>query len=108
MECEQAVEIFKLNYLKNLGNQVNDPSTSHTSCWKIIKSVMNKCRAPKIPPLLVNNMFIFNCNGKVYINDLKRNIKCNIKLFADDTMLSIVENPEIAATYLSMDASMEI
>ena len=24
-------------------------------------SGMNKCRAPKIPPLLVNNMFILNC-----------------------------------------------
>ena len=25
---------------------------------------MNKCRAPKIPPLLVNNVFIFNCREK--------------------------------------------
>ena len=33
----------------------------------------------------------------VYINDLGRNIKSNIKLFADDTMLySIVKNPEIS------------
>ena len=34
----------------------------------------------------------------VYSNDLERNIKSNIKLFADDTMLfSIVKNPEISA-----------
>ena len=25
---------------------------------------MNKCRAPKVPPLLVNNMFILNCREK--------------------------------------------
>ena len=25
---------------------------------------MNKCRAPKIPPLLVNNLFILNCKEK--------------------------------------------
>ena len=25
---------------------------------------MNKCRAPKIPPLLVNNMFSLNCREK--------------------------------------------
>ena len=33
----------------------------------------------------------------VYINDLERNIKSNIKLFAGDTMLfSTVKNPEIS------------
>ena len=25
---------------------------------------MNKCRAPKIPPLFVNNLFILNCREK--------------------------------------------
>ena len=31
---------------------------------------MNKCRAPKIPPLLVNNLFILNCREKArYFND---------------------------------------
>ena len=31
---------------------------------------MKKCRAPKIPPLLVNNMFILNCSEKAkLIND---------------------------------------
>ena len=64
MECHKAVESAKLTYLKNLGNKVNDPSTSQKSYWKIINRVMNKCRAPKIPPLLVNNMFILNCFEK--------------------------------------------
>ena len=32
----------------------------------------------------------------IYINDLERNIKSNIKCFADDTMLcSLVKDPEI-------------
>ena len=31
---------------------------------------MNKCRASKIPPLLVNNLFILNCREKAqYFND---------------------------------------
>ena len=64
MECHKAVESAKLTHLKNLGNIVNDPSTSQKSYWKIINRVMNKCRAPKIPPLLVNNMFILNCCEK--------------------------------------------
>ena len=40
----------------------------------------------------------------IYINDLERNIKSNIKFFADDTMLfSIVRDPEISANELNHD-----
>ena len=63
-ECQNVVETAKLTYLKNLRNKVNDPSTSQKAYWKIINRVMNKCRAPKIPPLLVNNLFILNCREK--------------------------------------------
>ena len=62
IECQQAVESAKLVYLTNLGNKINDPNTSQKSYWKI--RVMNKCRAPKIPPLFVNNRFILNCREK--------------------------------------------
>ena len=43
---------------------MNDPNTSQKSYWKIINRVMNKCRVPKIPPLLVNNVFISNCRDE--------------------------------------------
>ena len=70
IECQQAVETAKLSYLTELGNKVNNPSASQKSYWKIIKRVMNKCRATKIPPLLVNNLFILNCREKArYFND---------------------------------------
>ena len=40
----------------------------------------------------------------VYINDLEKNIKSNIKFFADDTMLfSIVKDPVISAGDLNHD-----
>ena len=40
----------------------------------------------------------------VYTNDLERNIKSNVKFFADDTMLfSIVKDPEISANDLNHD-----
>ena len=63
LECQQAVGTAKMTYLKNLGNKVNDPSTTQKSYWKINR-VINKCRAPKIPPILVNNKFILNCSEK--------------------------------------------
>ena len=63
-ECQLAVDNAKLSYLTHLGNKVNDPNTSQKIYWKIITRVMNKCKARKIPPLLVNNMFILNCRDK--------------------------------------------
>ena len=73
-ECQQAIENAKSSYLTNLGNKVNHPNTSQKSYWKIINRVMNKCRAPKIPPLLINNVFIMNCREKAKIfNDFFSN-----------------------------------
>ena len=70
IECQQAVETAKLSYLTNLANKVNNPGTSQKSYLKIINRVINKCRAPKIPPLLVNNSFILDCREKArYFND---------------------------------------
>ena len=63
-ECQEVVETAKLTYLNNLGKKVNDPGTSQKAYWKIINRVMNKCRAPEIPPLFVNNMFILYCSEK--------------------------------------------
>ena len=63
-ECKEAVENKKVSYLTNLGNKLNDPNTSCKSYWKIINRVMNKCRAPRIPPILFNNLFVLNCKDK--------------------------------------------
>ena len=61
IECQIAVATSKSSYLTNMGNKVNDPNTSKKSYWKIVNRVMNKCRSPKIPPLLINNQFILEC-----------------------------------------------
>ena len=63
-ECQKEVEAAKKSYLSKLGNKVNDPNTSQKSYWKIINKVMNKCRAPIVPPLIVDNIFIINCREK--------------------------------------------
>ena len=67
-ECQEAVENVKLNYLTNMGNELNNPNTNRKAYWKIINKVMNKCKAPKIPPLLVNNLFILNCREKANLS----------------------------------------
>ena len=64
IECYKAVETAKSSYLTNMGNKANEPGISQKSYWKIINRVMNKCRSPKIPPLLINNQFILDCRDK--------------------------------------------
>ena len=44
--------------------KLNNPNTSQKSYWKIINEVMNKCKAPEIPPLFVNNIFVLNYRKK--------------------------------------------
>ena len=40
----------------------------------------------------------------VYVNDLTRDLKCNVKLFADDTSLfTIVEDPNTSANDMNHD-----
>ena len=51
-------------YLNNLGKRLNDPDTTPKNYWKIIHRVMNKSRAPKIPPLLHMGNFVLNCKDK--------------------------------------------
>ena len=54
----------KENYFKKLGERLINPNTSQKSYWKMINRVMNKCKAPKIPPILKNGRFIINCKAK--------------------------------------------
>ena len=84
-ECHQAVENAKLSYLTNLGNKVNDPNTSQKSYWKIINRVMNKSRAPKVPPLILNNEFIVNCGEKAKIFNNFFSDQC--RLITNDSIL---------------------
>ena len=63
-ECMTAVSKAKKSYLSNLGTKLTDPNTSQKAYWKIINKIMNKCKAPKIPPIFLNNKFIVNCKDK--------------------------------------------
>ena len=69
-ECQKVVESAKLSYLAIMGNKLDNPRISQKSYWKIIHRVMNTCRAPNIPPLLINNQSILDCKAKAnHFND---------------------------------------
>ena len=63
-ECNLAIQNAKQVYLNKLGNKLSDPKSCQKAYWKIINRVMNRCKAPKIPPLLVNNIFKVNAKDK--------------------------------------------
>ena len=63
-ECKLKVNESRANYLQKLGMEANNPDTSKKTYWKILNKVLNKCKAPKIPPLLVDGTFITNCGDK--------------------------------------------
>ena len=82
--------MFFQNYLNNRKQSVV-LNGSHSSCSTVESGVP---QGSVLGPLL----FL------IYINDLERNIKSNIKFFADDTMLfSIVKDPTISANNLNHD-----
>ena len=66
-ECAKAIEISKHNYLSDLGNKLADKNTGQKTYWKIVNKFLNNCKIPRIPPLLVDNEFIMNCDEKALL-----------------------------------------
>ena len=63
-ECAEAIEKSKQNYLSKLGKKLTDQSTGQKTYWKIINKLLNKCKTPRIPPLLIDDKFIISCEEK--------------------------------------------
>ena len=57
----------KESHLKNLGSKRADPTTGQKSYWKILNKFLNKCKIPKITPILVDDKYITNCKEKASI-----------------------------------------
>ena len=64
-ECADTIERSKQNYLLKLGDKLADDSTGQKTYWKIINKVLNKCKIPRIPPLLIADKFVICCKDKV-------------------------------------------
>ena len=88
-ECKEAVESAKLAYLSNLGSKLNDPGTTSKNYWKIIHRAMNKCRAPKIPPILKGGTFILNCIDKA--TPFYEHFSNQCKLIVNNSFLPVFE-----------------
>ena len=63
-ECAEAIEKSKQNYLFKLCCKLADNCTGQKAYWKIVNNLLNKCKIPRIPPLLVADKFITDCKKK--------------------------------------------
>ena len=63
-ECFQSVRESREKYLKSLGNKLIDKSTGQKTYWGVINMFLNKCKIPRIPPLLVAGTLISDCLEK--------------------------------------------
>ena len=57
-ECAEAIEKFKQDYLSNLGAKFADNCTGQKTYWKLVNNLLNKCKVPRIPPLLIADKFV--------------------------------------------------
>ena len=62
--CFQAIKTSKENDLKSLGDKLIDKTTGPKTYWSIINSLLNKCKIPRIPPLLDADKIIIDCKEK--------------------------------------------
>ena len=63
-ECFNAITNAKEKYLRHLGDKLADPTTGQKTYWKILNKFLNKCKVPRIPPLIVNDKFIIDYKEK--------------------------------------------
>ena len=66
-ESYEAIKNSKEKYLTNMGAKLADPATGQKSYWKILNKFLNKCKMPRIPPLLVQGKYVTNCKEKASI-----------------------------------------
>ena len=63
-KCAESIERSKQNYFLNLGRKLSNNRTGQKSYWKIVNNLLNKCKIPRIPPLLISDKFVTSCKEK--------------------------------------------
>ena len=66
-EYTKLVENAKEAYLKSLGNKLEKPQTGIKAYWAALKKLLGGDKAPTIPPLNINNIFITDAGEKCTI-----------------------------------------
>ena len=75
-QCFDAINKSKENYFKDLGDKLANPTTGQKMYWKIVNKFLNKCKVPRIPPLLVDDKYVTNCKEKAALFNNYFSLQC--------------------------------
>ena len=101
-ECKESINAAKKAYLKKLANTLNDSNTTPKCYWKIIYRVMNKSRAPKIPPILDKGTFIISCQEKAKLFNEFFSKQCTL-IINDSTLPDFHYNTDARIDSIAID-----
>ena len=101
MSCgNPEIQKSKTKYLENLGDKLANQDTCQKTYWKIINRVMNKYKSPKIPPLLINNIFVLNAKEKA--NEFIKYFSAQCTPLVNDSSLRLNHIPFTREEILSL------
>ena len=66
-QCFDIITYAKEKHLKDLGDKLANPATGQKTYWKIVNKFLNKCKVPRIHPLLIQDKYITNCKDKAVL-----------------------------------------
>ena len=63
-----------------MGTKLFDSRSSPKTSWQFLNKILNKCRVPRIPPIISNSKLLINCLEKVqcFNNFLLSHCKTNV------------------------------
>ena len=77
--CFDLISTTKTSYFLNLGNKLNNTSTSPKVYWSILNRLMNKIKIPTIPPLLMNGKLETDFQTKANMFNVFFSNQCTIE-----------------------------
>ena len=66
-KCTVAIKNAKEKFLTDQGAKLANPTTGPKLYWKIMNRFLNKCKIPRIPPLLDIGIYVTDCKQKASI-----------------------------------------
>ena len=83
-DCFDAINLAKNAYLDKMGTKLLDYKSIPKTYWQILNKILNKCRVPRIPPIISNSKLLINCVEKAqcfnnfFLSHCKTNVNNSI------------------------------
>ena len=76
----QFIPNEKERYMRIQGEKLANSETGQKAYWKILNTVLNKLKVPRISPILFQSRYIIDCREKAKLTFLKSILRSNARL----------------------------